>query len=125
MTASELRIGNLASVFGTNGLPDGWKEQAVNAENIKTCVSNPDWFKPIPLTADWLAKFRFKPYHKSKPHLVFRNTISFYLGGDSIMCEVQMGSHCEDSESLTHIKYVHQLQNLFFALTGEELTIKP
>jgi hypothetical protein len=25
---------------------------------------------------------------------------------------------------INHIKHVHQLQNLYFALTGEELTIK-
>ena len=36
----------------------------------------------------------------------------------------------DDSESFEiedkniNIKYVHQLQNLYFALTGEELTIK-
>ena len=29
-----------------------------------------------------------------------------------------------DSTYLRDIKYVHQLQNLYFALTGEELTIK-
>ena len=29
-----------------------------------------------------------------------------------------------DSIRLEHIKYIHQLQNLHFALGGEELTIK-
>lgn len=29
-----------------------------------------------------------------------------------------------DNQPLISIKYVHQLQNLYFALTGKELTIK-
>ena len=35
-------------------------------------------------------------------------------------------SECDFTEMqyLTEVKFVHQLQNLYFALTGEELTIK-
>ena len=32
--------------------------------------------------------------------------------------------HPKGTSLIPHIKYVHQLQNLYFALTGEELTIK-
>lgn len=38
---------------------------------------------------------------------------------------VLTGRHLCYKEYNIEIKYVHQLQNLYFALTGEELTIKP
>jgi hypothetical protein len=40
---------------------------------------------------------------------------------------VEKGTHPRADESivtLKSIKHVHQLQNLYFALTGEELTLK-
>jgi hypothetical protein len=76
--------------------------------------------KPIPLTEEWLIKFNFV-YHHDTPHpnRVFRissnemifdleEIISYYFGGSFISVE---------------LKYVHQLQNLFWILTGQELTI--
>jgi hypothetical protein len=34
------------------------------------------------------------------------------------------GFHLVNFDDMINIRYVHQLQNLYFALTGEELTIK-
>lgn len=50
--------------------------------------------KPIPLTEEWLSRFGLNDNQHT------RITIP------------------------RNIKYVHQLQNLFFALTGEELVLK-
>jgi len=81
---------------------------------------NEHFAEPIQLTNSWFEKFGFdgseyfylhqkmygiyfrKPYVEAKHYLVKSN------GQDSI----------------TTLNYVHQLQNLYFALTGEELTIK-
>lgn len=123
MKANELRIGNLV-------LADLHEEKEILVESI--CSINNDVFnstngeipfsslKPIPLTEEWLLKFgfekvRYEKYSHEKlnklrayPH-VMTNGFGIYL----------MGSY-----SFPHIKHVHQLQNLYFALTGEEVTIK-
>lgn len=72
--------------------------------------------KPIPLTEEWLLRFGFEKCR-------FRNTVyenkSIIL--DSRKCGYLL---CDNSiENLQYIQYVHQLQNLYFALTGEELKL--
>lgn len=73
--------------------------------------------EPIPLTEDWLIKFGFTKVNK----------YSYWL--DDFLCETiyinlntrktTIGSN--EEYDINHIKHVHQLQNLYFALTGEEL----
>ena len=77
---------------------------------------------PIELTEEWLIKFGFLINRQTKEendiwrcnwtegHFEVEQIIGFYLWDNS----------CYGTE----IKYVHQLQNLYFALTGEELEIK-
>lgn len=68
--------------------------------------------KPIPLTEEWLVKFGLNNYPNRKNFynlgeysiLLTTETTLFYIG-----------------RNIIKIKYVHQLQNLYFALTGEEL----
>jgi hypothetical protein len=67
--------------------------------------------KPILLTEEWLLKFGY-----TKEGSNFWN-----LG--HIVWEYADGVFICDKNGIT-LKYVHQLQNLYFALTGRELTIK-
>ena len=111
MKASELRIGNL--VDSPRGI-----ESISDAESLQEIESYPEKFKPIPLTEEWLLKFGFeidngldKRYRKENDHIevglrYIKSIKVFKLGFIG-----------------TEIKYVHQLQNLYFALTGEELII--
>jgi len=71
--------------------------------------------KPIPLTEEWLLKFGFEKGHKGKLFVILKNNLGYENG------RTYFNSSCI-SESQP--KHVHQLQNLYFALTGEELTIK-
>lgn len=79
--------------------------------------------EPIPLTEEWLLKFGFEEFeyhiknnliwYKKWPLPIFYGSNGFEkylihdLGGRFVV-----------------LKYVHQLQNLYFALTGEELKLK-
>ncbi len=98
-------------------------------------IFDSDWFpndikfEPIPLTDEWLVKFGFKIEIYTESIIAtklcnnnpdfslltmvgwkyFTFTTNVYNGNNE---------YCKD------IIYVHQLQNLYFALTGEELTIK-
>lgn len=68
------------------------------------------WCKPIPLTEEWLLKFGF--IKRYKDCYEFGKLI---LNDKFVMMDIDI--HLE-------LRYVHQLQNLYFTLTGEELTIK-
>ncbi len=74
-------------------------------------------FEPIPLTEEWLFKFGFHldPYKNYELNNVFIHRLTFTLD----IFEDDDWHHIP-----VKLKYVHQLQGLYFYLTGEELTIK-
>lgn len=70
----------------------------------------------IPLTEEWLFKFGFV---KVRDYPVFRlNGFQVEFNG----FDSEWGSGLIDKKTI--IKYVHQLQNIYFCLFGEELTLK-
>ncbi len=104
MKANELRIGNY--VFDRYKITQVDKYFYQSAECFWT-----NEFKPIPLTEEWLLKFGFE---KKDDDYIF-NGFSFTFDENTFYNHVG---------KITNIYYVHQLQNLYFALTNDELTIK-
>jgi hypothetical protein len=112
MKAEELRIGNWIKYAGN--------EIELTRQKFKLCVFTlvlDELHEPIPLTKEWLIRFGFEYnysfdlYSKSGFDIqLLENGIEFYIG--------EYGSY------FTWIECIHQLQNLYFALTGQELTIK-
>ena len=74
--------------------------------------------KAIPLTSEWLLMFGFKTANDTYYEKDGIGLITGYAVDGTFVCGNSFGSRH------THFYYVHQLQNLYFALTGEELTIK-
>ena len=113
MKASELRIGNLVNEY---------KETVVVTKNtfkIWDEYNLSKFIKPIPLTEEWLVKFGFEykeMYYQSK-YLVALNDCF-------IIAERVTGLFYVDAPN-NELKHVHQLQNLYFALTCKELTLQP
>ena len=83
-------------------------------------------YEPIPLTEEWLERFGFdedgfKQYEfinwgikvKKDPHAISETNWIVFHGFMNQFSEI------------VSLKHVHQLQNLYFALTGEELELKP
>lgn len=122
MKASELRIGNYISYHGIHIAVNGIIGSTIFYEGGKYFDSNTmgyEPYQPIPVTEEWLLRFGFK---KTEDTLFgmdeFRmHGYSFALSNLSL--ENGFGIINEHPT-----KYVHQLQNLYFALTGEELTYK-
>jgi hypothetical protein len=120
MNANELRIGNL--VFMSREKEPKYKGYHGRVFNFDL-IDYIEHLHPIPLAEDWLLKFGF--YETTKEHYVsglytLNKPDGFYINKET-MC------YCDiDYEGTTNdrikIQYVHQLQNLYFALTGEELT---
>lgn len=82
-----------------------------------------DDITPIPLTEEWLLKFGFNNIN-SKEYGIKCGSCWMSLSNPKNMGEWQ-DCYCWifDRFKFIELKYVHQLQNLYFALTGEELTI--
>lgn len=87
---------------------------------------------PIPLTEEWLVNFGIiKKYYENQfeegGFEKDENGKRFYFWvKGAFNLEIQSNGEIwfEVYSHYIHVKFVHQLQNLYFALTGEELTIK-
>jgi hypothetical protein len=85
--------------------------------------------KPIPLTEEWLLKFGFSTTDYKKGYIGIDHKAGgiitdFVLTYPLVIGEFQKHFIWEHSKfKYNDLKYVHQLQNLFFVLTGFELTV--
>jgi hypothetical protein len=89
-----------------------------SAYGLCNAETKPDDFNPIPLSEEWLKKFGFskteeydKNVYRLKNVVIIEGDI--IIGGDVFYY------------FRVRLDYVHKLQNLYFALTGTELTITP
>jgi hypothetical protein len=116
MKASELRMGNLVM--------DGKDIEQVNARMIDMLVKIEADFDPIPLTEEWLLNFGFKKYVSDDIDIDIDFQISFHnKSSEGLIVQLFMDSNgvIFFSHSGISLFSVHHLQNLYFALTGEEL----
>jgi hypothetical protein len=140
MKANELRIGNYVSwrdeeskdsILTVTGIVLNdcvWVEWEWEDGEKDYTECDFDGLKPILITEDWLIRFGFEVgkgstvwankkelnYISSNEYQIFKNEISiadfkFVYLNDNLISE---------------IKYLHQLQNIFYCLCGYELTIK-
>lgn len=120
MEPKELRIGNLVNRLGIITVIRGISIDSDGMGYIHTPMSGIitiNQIETIPLTEELLVKFGFV-----KSHSYWRNKnismLSFKLQRNTWFFTTGKGEG-----NGVALEYVHQLQNLYFALTGEELTI--
>lgn len=141
MKSNELRIGNWAR-FTAHDLDyvsqvRGVSQYVDHLNNLTTSImsrsdeSNLDYshtekqVNPIPITEQWLIDFGFKREEEDSCHwfemdLAIIKLISNDIGKEGYSEKLEFLFDFEFDK--LRIEYVHQLQNLYFALTGEELT---
>lgn len=129
MDIKELRIGNIiqsiSKAFGENHLGQ-W---SITEEDMVYIIEseNKSHYKPVPITEEYLLKFGFKKTTENAGTLICFKldiithsnrtmTIAEWIKSDKGHWQIWI-----ESIDLVRIKYVHQLQNLHFALTGKEL----
>jgi len=140
MEAKELRIGNYVMLNNPTYHQDiKGKTCVVKGILLKTYESFPkstgvitienkghrrdqldEFIEPIPLTEEWLLKFGFEV----SGHLIFisiGNGYSLCYNTHSGICFISAPTSLN---YLPPLKDIHQLQNIYHALTGEELTAK-
>jgi len=88
--------------------------------NAKAYEFEYDEFEYIPLTEEWLMRFGFE-YFKDNDSFQYDNELGFTIWG---RLSEGFYLHVQDVDCGQSIHFVHQLQNLYFALTGEELQLK-
>ena len=134
ITSKELRLGNYILGFyeDEDGLEEnedvlfeaickvtsldcsGFLDFNIYVESDDCNVEVYEKFEGIELTEEWLLKFGFKrfPWGLVKDNLLFK---------DDLKCSYLILQVANGFE--VKVKYVHELQNLYFALTGSELTV--
>lgn len=129
INANELRIGNWVhhskewssinnGPFDTPGFDFQWEER--HWYMIGECTLSPDIVDPIPITSEWLVRFGFT----NESAWFFRNdkmVIETFLSKNEWAARIRTSE--ESSTYLCQIKYIHQLQNLFYYITNTELTL--
>jgi len=135
MGRTELRIGNLIYDYANRLIT------VTGIDSVfTTCKENHskylfDDIQPIPLTEEWLKRFGFEmdthpnPFEYLEEWFIETDDPKSYTGK---YCEFAITKekrgfwydHQHNSTEERKIKYIHQLQNLYFALTGKELEIK-
>jgi len=125
---NELRIGNLVreDYSGNMVITDIFSSHEPKQLNLRhpnhTAIGRYDLknIKPIPLTEEWLLKFGFEKALNG----MFCPREYLWLKQHKLNNEWFAGVNCIGDIDCTRIDYVHQLQNLYFSLTGTELEIK-
>ncbi|MDJ1469534.1 hypothetical protein QNI19_11100 [Cytophagaceae bacterium DM2B3-1] len=132
IVSRELRIGNLVLV------PELWENQFFNVLELysEECSVSPTVkaesriasyriLQPIPITSPLLENFGFTMEKHS--HLSLTNYFILRQGAQCLYLNAQLQPISSPSVPVFvvnyRIEYFHQLQNVFFAITGQELSI--
>lgn len=131
MSPSELRVNNLVRFVKEDKISE------IGHHNLGLLLSNPasNDFEPIPLTEEWLLKFGFEKEREGNVEVFWpvntkiREVFYGQLHPDFIIRVIEredksFGYFIDLDIVNKSIESVHQLQNIYFALTGEELNIK-
>jgi len=115
MKSTDFRIGNLIVDYKGDVVPIDSGDLLAMAQ-CEIAKKEVEFIQPVLLTEEWLIKFGFKRQNNAwnGPH---KNDFSLWNPkGEE---EIKMN----DTVLCPRTDYVHQLQNLYFALTGEELIL--
>jgi len=121
MNANEFRIGNITDkgtvvTFYESGIHVGYGK-CFKFSEVNGIELTPEWLIKLGFEKSSYINSEFSLHEKECFCLTFNENNS---GGISISA----GDYAEDGSLLSHIKYVHQIQNLYFALTNKELKLQ-
>jgi hypothetical protein len=130
-TAEELRIGNVllfeneAQVVSSIHSDNTIRLKKTKDDKCHGCYRvDAVTIKPIPITEDWLLKFGFeRTFKKLKGCYVDKHGKYMLCDNNENGFDIYIFGYDEDLY-INSVNYIHQLQNLYFALTGEELICK-
>lgn len=125
MKENELRIGNWVNQVVYDYEPCNHKPIKFHESlwyRFSESIEDLSWYEPILLTEKWLIDFGFEKEEDTNEFTISGSTLTILklrLGVD-LRERYEMLSRYFNPD----LDYVHQLQNLYFALTGKELELK-
>jgi hypothetical protein len=141
MEAKDLRIGNLVNykiVDKLDSRKEWYEVSKIDIDDLRVLQVKDEMnqdYEPIPLTEEWLLKFGFEKVIYESDETGYNNDYELDIKGvglisysDDFSCAL-FGSKESSKDELGFLpnwdncKHVHQFQNLYFALTGQELTL--
>jgi len=139
MKANKLRIGNLI-LHHNHKIKESFDEcivwmisedhLRVRVNDLHNEVVSADYCSGIPLTEEWLLKFGFEKTKIAGINFRLGNFVLNKISpiGRYVFFEAEWVPEIFDFDLRSHVRsniiYVHQLQNLYFALTNTELEVK-
>jgi len=131
MKIQELRIGNLINQHGqitkVYHLDIGGKsfyiinDMPIHKETFRHRDTHELIYSPVPLTEEWLIKFGFQELNMFW-RIPVEDGVFFEVGYITDDKNFQFESPLSMGDEI-NLEYVHQLQNLYYALTGKELVL--
>ncbi|MEJ2884352.1 hypothetical protein [Pedobacter sp. GR22-6] len=135
MESKELRLGNIVNFLSGRS----WLQGQVTNIGKSDCVIDTYSVKAadiqgIAITEEWLLKFGFIEMEDTVPEgfptfspLNFTGKFRLYYSETNHKFNLDVMNFMEGDlvERVLAINHVHQVQNLFFALTGEDLEMQP
>lgn len=112
MEIKELRIGNFITHYEELITVSGLGRNTIHWSNGNFSMFIGNNFKPILLTEEWLIKFGFRNYDENR-----------WDTDAMVILKYDEGCKYLANHLYVNIFYVHQLQNIYFAITREELTL--
>ena len=127
--ANELRIGNIVDRVSSSKIDviDNYytvfelDEHSVSVDDIDGNLYINESVEGIKLTEEWLLRFGFRQWGKYKHLWKLKNVCGFTI---CTTISFHLNEYGRWRNNIGEMEYVHQLQNLYFALTGQELELK-
>jgi hypothetical protein len=137
MNSNELRLGNYINWIRIDGNPiEVVSIYNIMRSTVRCCTTTIEELneiqlyyseiKPIPLTEQWLIKFGFEN-RDTRKWLYYKDCgteylVEYYKADNTFSFDMLVDG--EFRTIIYDLEFVHILQNVWFALTGEELELK-
>lgn len=121
IAAHELRIGNWVLARPEIAGIETESEELVNIQVafVSKNMAHEEWLYPIPLTPEILEKCGFEKHHSN----YYVDALMLKPNGNVWEVWLYPAPSPQSAYNATNIRFIHELQNLYFALTGEELEV--
>ena len=127
MEAKDLRIGNWIDLRDIEDTINNSIEFDYDEGNFYIDGRHIDCIKPIPLTEEWLIKLNFEKHYylDDQPEQGYYFTLEFFNNDYEDLCLISNEDLTVELFPFSQVyNYVHEVQNLYHAITNTELTIE-